>query len=70
MIIEYQKKVNELKDLFDEFMDEADKGKEGRGSKTAALKSRKLSTSLAYQLKEFRSLSIANDRSKPTKKRE
>lgn len=66
----YDGMVTGLREIFEDFMDEAEKGKEGRGSKTSALKARKLSTKLATDLKDFRSLSIQNDKIKPVQKRE
>jgi len=66
----YDEMINGLRETFEDFMDEAEKGKEGRGSKTSALKARKLSTKLANDLKDFRALSIQNDKAKPVQKRE
>jgi len=66
----YDAMISGLRETFEDFMDEAEKGKEGRGSKTSALKARKLSTKLANDLKDFRALSISNDKAKPIQKRE
>ncbi len=70
MIEQYDAAVKELRDLFEDFMDEADKGKEGRGSKSSALNARKHSSKLATLLKDFRALSISNDKAKPVQKRQ
>ncbi len=61
---EYDESVGTLKESFDAFVELAEGGKDGRGSKTKALKARKMSMMLANQLKDFRSLSISNDKSK------
>ena len=66
----YDAIITGLRETFEDFMDEGEKGKEGRGSKTSALKARKLSTKLATDLKDFRSLSISNDKAKPIQKRD
>jgi len=66
----YDAMIAGLRETFEDFMDEAEKGKEGRGSKTSALKARKLSTKIANDLKDFRALSIQNDKTKPVQKRE
>jgi len=66
----YDAKLGEAKAMFDEFLAEAAKGKEGHGSKIHALKARKLSTKLSFVLKDFRAASIDNDKAKPVKKRE
>ncbi len=66
---QYDGMLTTLRETFEDFMDEAEKGKEGRGSKTSALKARKLSSKLANGLKDFRSLSIDNDKAKPVQKR-
>ena len=65
----YDGMLNELRESFEDFMDEAEKGKEGRGSKTCSLKARKLSSKIANTLKDFRALSIENDKAKPVQKR-
>ena len=65
----YDGMLNTLRESFEDFMDEAEKGKEGRGSKTCALKARKQSSRIAETLKEFRALSISNDKAKPVQKR-
>jgi len=67
---QYDAMLAGLRETFEDFMDEGEKGKDGRGSKTSALKARKLSTKLANDLKDFRSLSISNDKAKPIQKRE
>jgi len=61
---EYESLVETLKTTVDEFFDAAEGGKEGRGSKTKALAARKLSMKLTNDLKEFRALSISNDKAK------
>ena len=63
-LIEYDESVESLKEAFDAFAELAEGGKDGRGSKTKALQARKLSMQLGNQLKDFRSLSISNDKSK------
>lgn len=69
MLINYDAKCQEVKSKFEEFSEAAEKGREGHGSKTHALKARKLSTEIAMLLKDFRAISIANDKAKPVKKR-
>jgi len=61
---EYNESVETLREAFEEFVEMAEGGKEGRGSKTKALKARKLSMAIANQLKDFRSFSISNDKAK------
>ncbi len=63
-LIEYDESVEILKEAFNSFAELAEGGKDGRGSKTKALQARKLSMALGNQLKDFRALSIANDKSK------
>jgi len=63
-LVEYDESVETLKEAFDAFIELAEGGKDGRGSKTKALKARKLSMSLGAKLKDFRALSISNDKSK------
>lgn len=63
----YSEMVANLKQSFDEFIDEATKGKEGRGSKGNALNARKISTKISTMLKDFRAESIKNDKEKPVK---
>lgn len=70
LVEQYDAMMSGLRETFEDFMDEAEKGKSGRGSKTSSLKARKLSTKLATDLKEFRALSISNDKAKPVQKRE
>jgi len=65
----YDKSLATLRETFEDFMEEAEKGKEGRGSKSSALKARKLSSKLGNDLKDFRALSIDNDKNKPVQKR-
>ncbi len=60
----YQDKLNEIKELFGSFVAEAERGKEGHGSKAAALRSRKLVSQLSSAMKEFRKISIENDKLK------
>lgn len=59
----YQEKIDTIGKLYREFLREANQGEAGRGSKGHALKARKLSTQLANELKEYRRVSIANDKS-------
>ena len=61
---EYDELIENLKESFDLFSELAEKGKDGRGSKTKALQARKLSMKLGNQLKDFRALSISNDKEK------
>jgi len=68
-MINYDAKCQEVKAKFEEFSEAAEKGKEGHGSKTYALKARKLSTEITVLLKDFRAISIANDKAKPVKTR-
>jgi len=63
-LIEYDESVENLKEAFNSFTELAEGGKDGRGSKTKALQARKLSMLLGNQLKDFRSLSISNDKAK------
>jgi hypothetical protein len=60
----YTETISELGGLFESFKENAELGVEGRGSKTKALQARKLSMEITNKLKDFRSLSITNDRSK------
>ena len=69
MLEQYDAKCQQVKTKFDEFFETAGKGREGHGSKTYALKARKLSTEISMLLKDFRAISIANDKAKPVKKR-
>ena len=61
---EYDERCEKVKDLFEQFNEMASGGREGRGSKTRALKARKLSMEITNELKNFRSDSIANDKDK------
>ncbi len=61
---EYDVKLGELKEAMGQFIDSATIGRAGRGSKIKSLDSRKLSMSISAQLKDFRSLSIRNDKEK------
>lgn len=63
-LIEYDEQVESLKESFDKFVELAEGGKDGRGSKTKALQSRKLSMDIGAKLKDFRVLSISNDKAK------
>lgn len=58
----YDEILGQIKDLTTAFITEAESGKEGRGSKTHALAARKLSLKVANAMKEFRSISIKNDK--------
>lgn len=62
--VEYDESIEGLKVAFAEFLDFAEAGKEGRGSKTKALSARKASMDIGNKLKDFRALSIANDKNK------
>jgi hypothetical protein len=61
---EYTKAVETLAEDFVQFFEAAKGGKSGRGSKTKALQARKLSMTITNNLKEFRALSVANDKAK------
>ena len=61
---EYDGMLTEIKETIDKFVDAAVIGREGRGSKTKALEARKLSQKLTKDLKDFRALSIKNDKEK------
>ncbi len=61
---EYDEKCEKIQGLFEQFNEMASGGREGRGSKTRALKARKLSMEITNELKDFRSESIANDKAK------
>jgi len=56
--------LNELKGTIESFVGAAEAGTEGRGSKTKALEARKLSMKLTNDLKDFRKVSIENDKNK------
>ncbi len=60
----YDASVEELQECFNSFIELANGGKEGRGSKTKALGARKMSMEITNKLKDFRSLSIDNDKAK------
>jgi len=60
----YDESIESLKESFNAFSELAEGGKDGRGSKTKALQARKLSMDLANKLKDFRALSIENDKVK------
>lgn len=60
----YDESVSELNELFSKFAENAEGGKEGKGSKTKSLQARKLSMEITNKLKDFRALSIANDKAK------
>jgi hypothetical protein len=62
--VEYDESVEQLKEAFNSFLEFAEAGKEGRGSKTKALSARKMSMDISTKLKDFRALSIANDKNK------
>ncbi len=63
-LVEYDESVEGLKEAFNKFTELAEGGKDGRGSKTKALQARKLSMELGNKLKDFRALSITNDKEK------
>ncbi len=63
-LVEYDESVEDLNKGFEAFTELAEGGKDGRGSKTKALQARKLSMQLGNLLKDFRSLSIQNDKAK------
>jgi hypothetical protein len=58
----YSEKVEKIKEVYTAFMNEAELGETGRGCKAHALSARKLSVKLANELKEYRPLSIKNDK--------
>ena len=60
----YDEIVSNLGTLFEGFKENAEGGKEGRGSKVKALRARKLSMEITSTLKDFRSVSITNDKEK------
>ena len=60
----YNETVETLETTVTEFINEAKAGAEGRGSKTSAAKARKLSNQLTRDLKDFRKLSVENDKTK------
>lgn len=62
--VEYDESVEQLKKDFDSFLEFAEAGKEGRGSKSKALSARKMSMEISNKLKDFRALSIDNDKQK------
>ena len=64
MLEQYNEFVSNLKESMDEFSAAAEAGATGRGSKTKALDARKLSMKISNDLKDFRSLSIKNDKEK------
>ncbi len=61
---QYDESAEKIKGLFESFNELAEGGKDGRGSKTKALQARKLSMEITNELKDFRSLSIENDKQK------
>lgn len=63
-LIEYDESVESLKESFSLFTELSEAGKDGRGSKTKALQARKLSMDIGAKLKDFRALSISNDKDK------
>lgn len=60
----YDESIEGLKVAFESFLELAAAGKEGRGSKTKALAARKMSMEIGTKLKDFRVLSITNDKDK------
>ncbi len=60
----YNESVEGIEKAFVDFVSESKAGAEGRGSKTSALRARKLSNDIARQLKDFRKVSLDNDRAK------
>lgn len=64
MLPEYDAIMEQVAKTMERFNEAAEGGKEGRGSKTRALEARKLSMQLTNELKDFRALSIANDKAK------
>lgn len=64
MLQEYQEQLEKIHSTMDAFKEAAEGGKEGRGSKTRALEARKLSMQLTNELKDFRVISINNDKNK------
>ena len=67
----YDEIIGILKDAYATFITEAEMGKEGKRFKSHSLKARKASTDLANKLKDYRALSIKNDKEeKPTNEEE
>lgn len=64
MLQEYQEQLDKVVSTIEAFKIAAEGGKEGRGSKIRALESRKLSMQITNELKDFRSISISNDKVK------
>jgi len=58
----YTDQVAKIKSTIEAFTVSADQGESGRGSKTRSLEARKLSMQLTNELKEFRTISITNDK--------
>ncbi|MCK5018920.1 MAG: histone H1 [Candidatus Peribacteraceae bacterium] len=58
----YTDLVTSLEEIMKSFVEEAKAGDEGRGSKAAGARARKLSSKLTKDLKEFRSLSVAKNK--------
>ena len=63
----YVATVEALKVDMTAFVDAATAGTEGRGSKAKALEARKISTKIAATLKDFRAVSVQNDKEKSAK---
>jgi len=64
MVNGYTEAVTKLEAEMKEFVVEATAGADGHGSKTSAMKARKLSGVITKSLKDFRKISIENDRAK------
>jgi len=60
----YNAQVDALKADMEAFIEAAEAGADGRGSKVKALAARKLSSKIGKSMKEFRSISVANDKAK------
>jgi len=67
MVAGYNEVVEKLAEAMKLFVGEAKSGADGNDSKFAAVKARKLSNSITKVLKEFRKLSIENDKTKTVK---
>ena len=64
MVTGYNKAIAKLEAEFKTFVEDAKAGADGRGSKAPAMRARKQSGVITKSLKEFRKLSVDNDRSK------
>ncbi len=60
----YDELVGKIKEVMSAFITEAEMGKEGKGSKAHSLVARKLSLQATSSLKDFRKVSLDNDKTK------